>query len=1008
MALAPWLQSWYRRPSVRRRLRPMPRTRLAVERLEARTVPTILGVGGDQGAGVGAPGDGAAAGDPGTDGGDAGSAGGNLGGIYTGPGPGTPGGPNSGSSATDKFDVFVTRLYLDLLQRPPQQADIAFWTNALRAGASRDQVASAFTSSTEYRLNLVTADFNAILGHDPSAGAAAAWAGAFSAGWQDDTVLAKLLASHEFYKNQGQVNRDWVIAPPADDLRRLPLRVQPDQTNLDWLAGVYGVVLGRAPDQDGLNYFDGLLKRGVSREVLATTLLQSDEARGFVISDAYQALLRRAPDADGHDAWLSGLHAGLTTAQFLGLIAGSGEYYTDAYVAHRSGPLAVVQARPESVPSGATAPGAGSTFFVSGTSAPDIPVVISVDGAAVLRTDTSSDGLWKGNLPATMNGGDHKIAVMPFGRGRPPARPTPGGKNGSWSPAFHFHLPNQEFQPGRFPVVDATGGSGNEWEVDIGINPINPANLFLAANEDTSNAGLFASFSGDGGLTWQTRIIADGTDGFTSACCDPSVSWDAFGNLFLAYLDANAANAVLLLSTDGGQSFTQLTSLTAQDQPKVTTGAGEVWMVWNNGNVTAAGAAVAGLGQVGTFSTPETVPNSNGGNFGTIAIGPAGQVVVSFQNAGSGVGPDTIQTAVDADGLGANGFANATTAASTNVGGFRPIAPQPQRTIDADGRVAFDRSPGAHNGRLYLDYVNAPSTTSDDTNIFVQFSDDNGATWSTPVQVNDDTTTNSQFWPRLAVDQTSGNVAVSWYDARNDPGSGPGDRDGVPNTDTEFFATLSFDGGATFLPNVQISTSPSSAIANPNNGNDYGDYTGLAFFNGIFYPAWADNSADLSNSSLPNFDIAVGIVPVTPRAGAGSGSIPDQPPDVFEFNDTSDRATNFGVLLAGTNTFAGLTVGRHLNSGLPDYDWYRFTIGQAGVFSTSINDTSLDLELHLFTIGANNTLIELGSVTQLGLSTRSLATLVHANQTIFVEVKGEPLAPGLFAQGVYDLTYTLQ
>ena len=43
-----------------------------------------------------------------------------------------------------------------------------------------------------------------------------------------------------------------------------------------------------------------------------------------------------------------------------------------------------------------------------------------------------------------------------------------------------------------------------------------------------------------------------------------------------------------------------------------------------------------------------------------------------------------------------------------------------------------------------------------------------GATWSNPVRVNDDAGTNSQFLPFIALDQTTGYIAVSWYDCRND------------------------------------------------------------------------------------------------------------------------------------------------------------------------------------------------------------------------------------------------
>src|SRR5205085_2088887 len=109
----------------------------------------------------------------------------------------------------------------------------------------------------------------------------------------------------------------------------------------------------------------------------------------------------------------------------------------------------------------------------------------------------------------------------------------------------------------------------------------------------------------------------------------------------------------------------------------------------------AAGATVTGLGAVGTFIAPETVPNSAGGNFGNIAIGPGGQVLISFQDAGSGSGPDTIRVALDSDGVGSAGFGTPTVATATTVGSFRSIPAQQLRTIDADGRLAYDRTGGS-------------------------------------------------------------------------------------------------------------------------------------------------------------------------------------------------------------------------------------------------------------------------------------------------------------------------
>ncbi len=131
---------------------------------------------------------------------------------------------------------------------------------------------------------------------------------------------------------------------------------------------------------------------------------------------------------------------------------------------------------------------------------------------------------------------------------------------------------------------------------------------------------------------------------------------------------------------------------------------------------------------------------------------------------------------------------------------------------------------------------------SDNTDILLQHSDDSGATWTQPVRLNDDRTTNSQFNPAIAVDQTTGDVAVSWYDARGDLGAGgPGDTDGVPNDDAQIWATFSTDGGLSFAPNFPVSEGASNA-ADTETTFDYGDYTHAAFQSGAFYPAWSDNS----------------------------------------------------------------------------------------------------------------------------------------------------------------------
>src|SRR5947208_10916218 len=157
---------------------------------------------------------------------------------------------------------------------------------------------------------------------------------------------------------------------------------------------------------------------------------------------------------------------------------------------------------------------------------------------------------------------------------------------------------------------------------------------------------------------------------------------------------------------------------------------------------------------------------------------------------------------VDPDGLGPAGFGDRVFVTATHVGGLDFIPPQPDRSVDAEPGLAWDRTGGAHSGRVYLVYTKEVKNESGDTDIFVRHSDDGGATWSSAVRVNDDHTKNSQFLPKISLDPTTGDLAVAWYDARNDLGQGgSGDTDGVPNTDAQFWGAFSTDGGSSFGSN---------------------------------------------------------------------------------------------------------------------------------------------------------------------------------------------------------------
>ena len=387
---------------------------------------------------------------------------------------------------------------------------------------------------------------------------------------------------------------------------------------------------------------------------------------------------------------------------------------------------------------------------------------------------------------------------------------------------------------------------------------------------------------------------------------------------------------VVAMSTDGGRNFRFLKTVrhkTGVDYPSIATGPGgfyapeSVWVSWvnyadggvdNRSGIWVTGAPVIGPGLVGAFTAARKVEDSDNGVWGDLDVGPTGQVLVTWQRDA------TIKANTDPDGLGEADFAVTSFEVSqTRLLEGTQIPAQHKRFISANPGVAWDRSgliiPG-NNGRVHIVYTDAPALGSADTDIYMRYSTDAGATWSPARRINTQSA-KSQFLPAVAVDQTTGYVAATWYDARSS----------LWNTKTRILGTISTDGGHTFLVNRILSRPWSEAgevdrldrgrstggnaattlrdttknwvagqwvqqqvrieggrgagqvrtiTANtntqltvdrawdvvPDETSYYkieggytlglGDYTGLAFHQNSFYPGWADNSG----STLDNPD----------------------------------------------------------------------------------------------------------------------------------------------------------
>jgi hypothetical protein len=428
--------------------------------------------------------------------------------------------------------------------------------------------------------------------------------------------------------------------------------------------------------------------------------------------------------------------------------------------------------------------------------------------------------------------------------------------------------------------VNVSNMAGAQSEVGIAVNPTNDQNLVVVSNNipDLSRLGVW--FSVDGGATWTANFIDEIEDGFGAGDdrFDPNVAFDSDGKVYVVYSTTGTGNRVLLArSTDGGQTFNQVTTVTTDGTtsnnlhtPMVTTrGDGglatpdDVLVVW--ARVQAAGEriqAALSLDAGATFPTTNTAINdaSQRTFLPWAAPDAAGNFHVAWEvNQGGGAGAifhDLLNGATLASGAD-------TQVSTVQITDFSAatsqIPAQPDRGIFSVVTVDVDRA----TGRVFISYTDRPSTLSNDTDVFVRFSDNGGATWSARVQVNDDATTTSQFLPRMVVDQTTGFVSVVWYDARNDAAN---------NQQVNVFVSMSRNGGVTWSANQRVTTAPSDeSTANAaRDGNNYGEYLGFTVHDGVAHAVWTDaraaNFAAGTNEDVYTAEILVGA-PVCDAGG---------------------------------------------------------------------------------------------------------------------------------------------
>ena len=124
------------------------------------------------------------------------------------------------------------------------------------------------------------------------------------------------------------------------------------------------------------------------------------------------------------------------------------------------------------------------------------------------------------------------------------------------------------------------------------------------------------------------------------------------------------------------------------------------------------------------------------------------------------------------------------------------------------------------------------------TRIWFTRSTDGGETWEPRRMINNQDSLNDQFHPHLVVDEASGQLVVVYYDTVADPGRVKTDvwmqqslDDGATWTPPVKITTAQTD---------ETSAGADVGGANFGAGDQYGDYIGLSGIAGTFFPSWTD------------------------------------------------------------------------------------------------------------------------------------------------------------------------
>ena len=355
------------------------------------------------------------------------------------------------------------------------------------------------------------------------------------------------------------------------------------------------------------------------------------------------------------------------------------------------------------------------------------------------------------------------------------------------------------------------GDAGNE--PSIAVDPNNPNRIaigwrqFDTVTNNFRQAGV--GFSTNGGLSWTATKLDPGQ--FRS---DPVLDYDRNGNFYYSSL-SSVTSMEVFKSTNGGATWSS---------PVIAHGGDKQWMAIDR---------TTGIGSGNIYQYWNVQFTSNPGTSFTRSINGG----ASFQTAIAGPSPDIKWGTLD---VGHNGtlyfagsqlntgnghlFAKSTNAqnpsqtpvfsaaVSINLGGTTSTGGVNPAGLLGQVNIATDHSFTSKRGNIYV-LASVDPAGADPLDVMFIRSQDDGATWSAPVRINNDLVGSASQWFGTMSVAPNGRIDAIWNDTRNSPTS----------TTSQLFFANSYDGGLTWLGNKALTIPFNQSLGYPNQ-NKMGDY----------------------------------------------------------------------------------------------------------------------------------------------------------------------------------------